>query len=172
MDEERNRNQDTDWNAWAMPARRATNGAPPPPAPPPPPPQGGAVGTWHPPGAYGAPPPSPPTPYGSPHPGYGPSPYGGYGSPYGGWGQPARTNGMAIASLVCGILWLYWLGSILALVFGYVAKGQIDRSHGTQTGRGMAIAGIVLGWVGIGFLVLTILLGIIGAASDPAPNSF
>jgi len=79
---------------------------------------------------------------------------------------------MAIASLVCGILWLYWLGSILALVFGYVAKGQIDRSHGTQTGRGMAIAGIVLGWVGIGFLVLTILLGIIGAASDPAPNSF
>jgi len=36
----------------------------------------------------------------------------------------------------------------------------------------MAVAGIVLGWVGVGFLVLFILLGILGAASDPSPNSF
>ena len=28
--------------------------------------------------------------------------------------------------MVLGILWIYWIGSILALVFGYVAKGQID----------------------------------------------
>jgi preprotein translocase subunit SecG len=80
---------------------------------------------------------------------------------------------MAIASMVCGILWMYWLGSILALVFGYVAKSQIDKSHGTQTGRGMAVAGIVLGWVGVGFLVLFILLAIVSSAtSDPSPNSF
>jgi len=75
--------------------------------------------------------------------------------------------------MVCGILWLYWLGSILALVFGYVAKSQVDRSHGSQTGRGMAVAGIVLGWVGIGFLVLFIVLGILSSAmSSPSPNSF
>ena len=80
---------------------------------------------------------------------------------------------MAIAAMVCGILWLYWLGSILALVFGYVAKSQIDRSQGTQTGRGMAVAGIVLGWVGVGFLVLFVLLAIVGSvSSDPSPNSF
>jgi hypothetical protein len=80
---------------------------------------------------------------------------------------------MAIASMVCGILWMYWLGSILALVFGYVAKSQIDKSPGTQTGRGMAVAGIVLGWVGVGFLVLFILLAIVSSAtSDPSPNSF
>jgi preprotein translocase subunit SecG len=80
---------------------------------------------------------------------------------------------MAIASMVCGILWMYWLGSILALVFGYVAKSQIDKSHGTQTGRGMAVAGIVLGWVGVGFLVLFILLAIVSSAtSDRSPNSF
>lgn len=59
-----------------------------------------------------------------------------------------RSNGLAIASLVLGILWVWWLGSILALVFGYVALGQIKRSH--EGGRGMAIAGIVLGWVGVG----------------------
>jgi hypothetical protein len=54
-----------------------------------------------------------------------------------------------------------------------VAKGQIDHSHGTQSGRGMAVAGIVLGWVGVGFFVLFILLAILGSAtSDPSPNSF
>jgi Domain of unknown function (DUF4190) len=68
------------------------------------------------------------------------------------------TNGLAVASLVLGIIWIFWLGSILALVFGYVAKGQIDRSGG-QGGRGLAIAGIVLGWIGIGFLLLVIVFG-------------
>jgi hypothetical protein len=68
------------------------------------------------------------------------------------------TNGMAIASLVLGILWLWWLGSILALIFGYVGKSQIERSGGQQSGRGMAIAGIVLGWIGVAILVLFIVL--------------
>ncbi|MGH8902049.1 MAG: DUF4190 domain-containing protein [Egibacteraceae bacterium] len=71
------------------------------------------------------------------------------------------TNGLAVAALVSGIVWFFWIGSIIALIFGYVAKGQIDRSGGSQTGRGMAIAGIVLGWVGIGILLLVI-VGTIG----------
>ena len=68
-----------------------------------------------------------------------------------------------MVSLVLGIFWLFWVGSILAVIFGYVGKGQIDRSGGTQSGRGLAIAGITLGWIGVGFLVLTIVLAIIGA---------
>jgi len=80
----------------------------------------------------------------------------------------AKTNGFSIASLVLGILWISWIGSILALVFGYVAKAQIDRSGGLQSGRGMAIAGIVLGWIGVGFLVLFIVFAIIGVASEPS----
>jgi hypothetical protein len=68
------------------------------------------------------------------------------------------TNGMSVASLVLGILGcigLVWIISpILALVFGYVSKSQIDRSGGRQGGRGLAIAGIVLGWVGIGLGIL------------------
>jgi hypothetical protein len=71
---------------------------------------------------------------------------------------PQRTNGMAIASLVLGILWLYWIGSILALIFGYVAKSEIDRSGGRETGRGLAIAGIVLGWIGVAGGVIFIIL--------------
>lgn len=84
---------------------------------------------------------------------------------YRGSGRPAaqRTNGMAVASLVLGIISIYWVGSILALGFGYVGKKQIDESGGTQMGRGMAVAGIVFGWVGVGPLALFIVLLIVGA---------
>jgi biotin carboxyl carrier protein len=68
-----------------------------------------------------------------------------------------RNNGYAVASLVLGIVWLYWIGSILALVFGYKAKRQIDRGGRVQAGRGLAVAGIVLGWIGIATLALTII---------------
>lgn len=105
------------------------------------------------------PPPPPPPPPDRPDrnvPGYPPPPP----PPY----RPVpSTNGMAIASLVLGILWVYWIGSILALIFGYVAKRQIAETG--QSGRGMAIAGIVLGWVGVGTLVIFIVIIIIAAAS-------
>ena len=74
--------------------------------------------------------------------------------------QQTKTNGFAIASMILGIVWIYWIGSILALVFGYVAKGQIERSAGRQGGKGMAIAGIVLGWIGVGILALVIVFAI------------
>lgn len=69
-----------------------------------------------------------------------------------------RTNGLAIASMVLGIVWLYGIGAVLALIFGYQAKKQIDGSGGRETGRGMAVAGIVLGWVGVAGIVLLIVL--------------
>lgn len=58
--------------------------------------------------------------------------------------------------MVSGILWIYWIGSILALIFGYLARNQIRERH--ENGEGTATAGIVLGWVGIG--VLGALLGV------------
>jgi hypothetical protein len=63
------------------------------------------------------------------------------------------TNSFAIASLVSGVVWLSGIGSILALVFGYMAKRQIAASNGRQGGGGMATAGIILGWVGIGVTI-------------------
>ena len=112
---------------------------------------------------WGQQPQQPQQPYGgyqAPPPAYQPPPPGaGYPPPYGyPYAPPQRTNGMAIASMVLGILWLYWIGSVLALVFGYIAKKQIrERS---ETGGGMATAGIVLGWVGVGFLLLFLFLGV------------
>ncbi|MGQ0774163.1 MAG: DUF4190 domain-containing protein [Pseudonocardiales bacterium] len=78
--------------------------------------------------------------------------YPGQPSPY-----PYRpTNGFAVASLVLGIIWIYWIGSILALIFGYVARSQIrERGDG---GAGLATAGIVLGWIGIGILFATMIM--------------
>jgi len=84
--------------------------------------------------------------------------------PYG-YAPPAKTNGMAIASLVLGIVWLYGVGSILALIFGYNAKKQIEQSGGSQTGRGMATAGIVLGWIGAGTLAIVI-VGAVAASGN------
>jgi len=82
--------------------------------------------------------------------------------------ETQSTNGLAIASLVSGILWLSGLGSILALVFGYRAKKQIATSNGRQGGGGIAGAGIILGWVGIGVaLAFTIIaLMVIGALNN------
>ncbi len=69
-------------------------------------------------------------------------------APYARMYVPQRTNAYAIASLVLGIVNM-GIGSILALIFGYKAKREIDESGGTQAGRGLAVAGIVLGYVGI-----------------------
>jgi hypothetical protein len=54
-----------------------------------------------------------------------------------------------------GILWLYWVGSILAVIFGHIALSQIH--HSRQGGRGLAIAGLVLGYVGLALLALFII---------------
>lgn len=58
-------------------------------------------------------------------------------------------SGRAIASLVLGILWLWWIGSILALILGYSAREEIRTSQSPMGGGGMATAGIVLGWIGV-----------------------
>ena len=65
---------------------------------------------------------------------------------------PRRTNGLAVASLVLGIVWVWWIGSTLAVIFGTAALYQISESGDQQAGRGMAIAGLVLGLVGLAVL--------------------
>jgi hypothetical protein len=67
---------------------------------------------------------------------------------------------LAITSLVLGILWLGWLGSAAAVIFGHIAHHQIRESRGQQTGSGLATGGLILGYLG-----LTILLIYVAAAS-------
>jgi hypothetical protein len=70
--------------------------------------------------------------------------------------QPAGTvgpNGLSIASLILSILGFSIVGAIL----GHVALSQIKRTN--EAGSGLAIAGIILGWVTFaGFLLLVIII--------------
>ena len=78
-----------------------------------------------------------------------------------------QSSGKSTAALVLGILGLVFcplICSVLALVFGYQARREIDRSGGTLNGRGAATAGVVLGWIGVviyGALIGLVILGLI-----------
>jgi hypothetical protein len=102
-----------------------------------------------------------------PPPGYapppGPMPYGlpGGFAPYG-YAPVPKTNGLAVAAMVCSFFfWLYGIGAILGIVFGFIARSQIKRSDGTQQGNGMALAGIIIGFVGIAIGIVLLIVVIV-----------
>ena len=68
-----------------------------------------------------------------------------------------RVNALAIASIVVGVLWMWWVGSVAAVVMGHVALRQISRSGGAQTGRAAALTGLALGYFGLTTLLAVIL---------------
>jgi Domain of unknown function (DUF4190) len=129
------------------------------PSPIPPPPQTSA------PSPLPMPSPSSTTPAGGPVP---PA----YVPVMGGPESNGGTNGLAIAALVLGILWLCAIGSVLAIVFGFVALNQIKRSG--QGGRGLAIAGVVLGIIGILASIVTLIAVRAGVEEivDNQPDEF
>ena len=73
------------------------------------------------------------------------------------------TSGMAIASLLLGIGGLTVvpvIGSVLALILGYMARKDIRERPAEVSGEGLATAGIVMGWIAIGLMVLGLLAGV------------
>jgi hypothetical protein len=81
-----------------------------------------------------------------------------------------RTSGLAVASLVLGILWLCGIGSLLAAIFGGVALGQIARSKGRLAGKEMAIAGLVLGIIGLASFGFLFFAGMLSSALERLQN--
>ena len=70
-----------------------------------------------------------------------------------------QTHTYAIISLVAGVLgWtlLPVLGSVGAIVFGHMARGQIRREPERYDGDGLAVAGLVLGWINVGLVIFGI----------------
>ena len=112
--------------------------------------------------------PPPPPPGG----GYSPPPppaAGGY-TPGGMQYASTRTDGLAIASLITGILSLVccvvFLGAILgpaAAIMGFISRGRISQSGGTLGGGGLAIGGLILGILGflasIGWFFFFVVIG-------------
>jgi hypothetical protein len=90
--------------------------------------------------------------------------------------QMPVTSGMAIASMVLGILGLVggWMCCgvvfpVLALVFGHLSLSQIQKSSGRLTGKNMAIAGLTMGYVGFLFgLVMSLVMGTFTVATSAA----
>ena len=84
-----------------------------------------------------------------------------------------KTNGLALASMILGILGVtiglcllaFPVMPILAVVFGHIGLNQI-RKTGAQ-GRGFAITGLVTGYIGIALAVLWLIGFIIGTFSSP-----
>lgn len=75
--------------------------------------------------------------------------------------RPERqVNVLAIASLVCGLFWLGFLGSLAAVVMGHMALSQIARSRGMQTGRPVALIGTALGYFGLTALLTIVLFAL------------
>lgn len=132
----------------------------------------------YPPPAYGAPsgppayaaPSAPPAAGGYPAGGYAPT---AYGAPY---GYPAvRTNALAVTSMISSIVgfafaWTGFLalGVIVGVITGHIALSQIGRTR--EKGRGMALAGVIVGWIGvaIGLLILVVF----GLFVTTSPSSF
>jgi hypothetical protein len=129
------------------------------------------------PDGYGQPPADPPGGY-PPYPNYPPGGGQSYGQPSGppygqpGWApaQQPGTNGLAIAALVLGILPIFGVGAMMAIVFGVIARGQIARSG--QGGKGMAIAGIILGslWIVVVVVIIIVVVTHHGSACVGSPG--
>ena len=74
--------------------------------------------------------------------------------------MPRQTSTLAIISLVAGILgWTVvpFFGSIAAVICGHMARKEI-RLNPALEGSGFATAGLILGWIGLTFWILGILL--------------
>jgi hypothetical protein len=98
-------------------------------------------------------PPPPPAPPAAPV-----APPYAYPQPYAAYPPAPTTNGLAVASLVAAFFWVIWFGSFLAVIFGHIALSQIKQSGGRQTGSGLAVAGLVLGYIELSFLALWVLV--------------
>ena len=87
-----------------------------------------------------------------PAPAYGTAPAYGQTAPAG-----AKTNTLAIVSLVASLVGLFsGVGFLVGIICGHIALGQIKKTG--EQGRGMAVAGLIIGYVGI---VLAIILTIL-----------
>lgn len=85
--------------------------------------------------------------------------YPGYGQPQVGYRQPytPKTNTMAILAIVFGFVF-----SPLGIVFGHIGLSQIKRTG--EQGRGLALTGLIVGYVFTALWVLYIILIIVAIA--------
>jgi hypothetical protein len=97
-------------------------------------------------------------------------PYPAYQQPYSPYPPAPPTNGLAIAALVCGAGgFVIGLSFIPAIICGHLARRQI-RQTGEQ-GAGLALAGLILGYVGIVLFIalIAVFVGIAVSVGHSSP---
>jgi Domain of unknown function (DUF4190) len=77
------------------------------------------------------------------------------------------SSGLAITSMICGILGLcVGLLGVVAVICGHIALSQIKSSAGRLTGRGMALTGLILGYIEIALMLLIIIFLLSGGGGS------
>jgi hypothetical protein len=76
-------------------------------------------------------------------------------------GTPPETSGKAIVSLVFGLFLFAFPMSILAIIFGHLSLSEIRKSAGRLKGEGLAITGLVLGYVGVAAIPVILIIAAI-----------
>jgi type IV pilus assembly protein PilA len=71
---------------------------------------------------------------------------------------PPATSGMAIGSLISGIFSFFFPAAIAAIVLGHIARSNIRKSAGRLTGNGVALAGLILGYLGLAFIPVIVMI--------------
>jgi hypothetical protein len=78
-----------------------------------------------------------------------------------------RLSRLAFAGVMLGLLWLCGLGSLAAIVLSVVALRQIARSEGALAGKSLAVAGLILGSLGLTLTLLGAFLAVfLGGSPD------
>jgi len=77
-----------------------------------------------------------------------------YPPPYQSVPQNSTTAIISLIAGICGLTVFPFLGSVIAVITGHMAKGEIARSGGALGGSGAATWGLILGYVGIGLSVI------------------
>jgi type IV pilus assembly protein PilA len=73
----------------------------------------------------------------------------------------AKTSGKAVASLILSFFSLFFIPGVIAVVLGHIAYSEIKKSAGRLKGQGVAIAGLILGYLGIAAIPFLLIIAAI-----------
>lgn len=80
--------------------------------------------------------------------------------------RPADTSSLAIVSLIFGILGLFFFGSLIAVICGHIARSNIRQSNGKLAGDGMALAGLIMGYLSLFLTLVLVAITFMGLAFE------
>ncbi|HKQ86932.1 MAG TPA: DUF4190 domain-containing protein, partial [Candidatus Acidoferrales bacterium] len=77
------------------------------------------------------------------------------------YAQPPETSGKAVASLTCGFLFFFFPAALAAIILGHISLADIRKSAGRLKGHGIAVGGLVLGYLGVVMIPLILIVAAI-----------